>query len=313
MKIISRPYAGHDDFLRIRDFLKENLYAFEKPINWGLERWNWGRYHPSVFWEGAPQRTAACVAHFEGAIRIWETESGRILAVVNTERPIPNDEAYLQRAPGTDRLLPELLDYAEAALADRTTKSLRIDVYEHDEPLLALLHERGYQKDPASRNSWAEFTIEPDQEPRLLLPEGFRVSSIAEGGDVAERCKVQGLGFNHADPAEWTKPWEYREVQKAPDYRPEFDLFAVAPNGEYASCCIIWYDDLNRTAFFEPVCTDACFRRLGLGRAVMMEGIRRVRRLGAVRAMVGSTQEFYRRVGFHMELETYAWRLSPST
>ena len=131
---------------------------------------------------------------------------------------------------------------------------------------------------------------------------------MAEGGDVAERCKVQGLGFNHADPAVWMKPAEYLEVRKAPDYRDELDLFTMAPKGEYASGCIVWYDDMNRTAFFEPVCTDPRYRRRGAGRAVMMEGMRRAARLGAVRALLGSSQEFYRRVSFAMELAIFEWK-----
>jgi GNAT superfamily N-acetyltransferase len=306
MRTHFRHYRGYGDFLLIRDFLKTNLYAFAKPVNWGLERWNWGRYHPSVFCATDPARTAACIAHFERAVGIWENERGDIVGVANTERPVPNDEAFFQRSPEYDFLLGEMLDYAECALADPARKALRISVYEHDSPLLALLANRGYRKDPESGNYWAEYRISAI--PEHATPEGFAVSSMAEGGDIAKRCKVQGLGFNHPDPAVWMKPAEYLEVQKAPDYRDELDLFTIAPNGEYASCCIVWYDDRNRTAFFEPVCTDPRYRRRGAGRAVMMEGMRRAARLGAVRALVGSSQEFYRRVGFTMELAIFEWK-----
>jgi GNAT superfamily N-acetyltransferase len=306
MKTHFRRYRGHEDFLLIRDFLKTNLYAFGKPVNWGIERWNWGRYHPSVYWADDPARTAACIAHFEGAVGIWENGRGDIMGVANTEAPVPNDEAFFQRSPGCDFLLEDMLDYAESALVDPVKKNLQVAIYEHDSALLALAAKRGYRKDPDSGNHWAEYTIGPT--PALSMPEGFAVSSMAEGGNVAERCKVQGLGFNHPDPTVWNKPAEYREVQKAPDYRADLDLFTIAPNGEYASCCIVWYDDVNRTAFFEPVCTDARYRRRGLGRAVMMEGIRRVARLGAVRAFVNSSQEFYRCVGFAMELATFTWK-----
>jgi hypothetical protein len=40
----------------------------------------------------------------------------------------------------------------------------------------------------------------------------------------------------------------------------------------------------------------------------MMEAIRRVAKLGAVRALVGSSQEFYRRVGFAMEMQAFGWK-----
>ena len=229
MKTRFRRYRGHEDFLLIRDFLKCNLYAFGKPVNWGMERWNWGRYHPSVFWAGDPARTAACIAHFEGAVGIWENERGDIVGVANTERPVPNGQAWFQRSPGCEFLLGDMLDYAESALTDPVKKTREVEVYEHDTELLALLAGRGYRKDPDSLNYWAEYTIAAI--PPLALPEGFAVSSMAEGGNVAERCKVQGLGFNHPDPAVWAKPAEYLEVQKAPDYRAEQDLFTIAPSG----------------------------------------------------------------------------------
>jgi mycothiol synthase len=301
----TRPYAGAEDFLRIRDFLKANLYAFEKPVNWGMERWNWARFHPSVFHDGDPERTRSCIAYWESSVTIWEDSTGTIVGVTNTERPVPNRDIYFQRTPAFDHLLPQMLDRAQARIADGAVDALRVEAYEHDRPLLEELERRGYTKDPDSRNFWAEYPI--TAVPEIRVPRRFCVSSMAEGGSPAERCKVQGLGFNHPDPREWTKPAEYREVQRAPDYRPELDLFTIAPNGEYASCCIVWYDAVNRTAFFEPVCTDGRYRLRGLGRAVIEEGIRRVERLGAVRALVGSSQEFYRRVGFAMNLQTYTW------
>jgi len=55
-----------------------------------------------------------------------------------------------------------------------------------------------------------------------------------------------GLGLNHTDPAEWSTPAEYKDVQKAPDYNPHLNLFVEALNGEYVCCCCFWYDAQNR-------------------------------------------------------------------
>lgn len=43
MKTRFRKYKP-DDFLRVRDFLKANYKAFDKPVNWDLVRWNYTRY-----------------------------------------------------------------------------------------------------------------------------------------------------------------------------------------------------------------------------------------------------------------------------
>jgi predicted N-acetyltransferase YhbS len=49
---------------------------------------------------------------------------------------------------------------------------------------------------------------------------------------------------------------------------------------------------------FFPVATDPQYRRMGLGRAAVLEGVRRCAALGARRAYVGSDQAFYQALGF---------------
>jgi predicted acetyltransferase len=70
-------------------------------------------------------------------------------------------------------------------------------------------------------------------------------------------------------------------------YRRDLDLVSVAPNGDIASFCGVWYDDVTRSAYIEPVGTYTPYQRRGLATAVMNEGLRRVRRLGATVAFVG--------------------------
>jgi GNAT superfamily N-acetyltransferase len=305
MKATFRKYNAEQGFLRVRDFLKETYFAFGKPINWGLERWNWGRYHPSMFDGRNPAKTAENIRFWKGAVGLWENDAGQIVGVVNTEQPVPVGEAYFQQRPHYDFLLAEMFAYAEATLVDPKTGTLRIPIYDYDEPLQTAAEKRGYHKNPDSLGHNAEFLI--TELPQKNLPEGFEVCSMAEGGNPELRCKVQGLGFDHPDPAVWMTPAEYKEVQQAPDYRQDFDLYVMGPDGEYVTCCIIWYDDVNNIGFFEPVCTHPDFRRRGFGREVMMEGIRRIAALGATKAYVGSSQQFYKSIGFQMKYATYWW------
>ncbi len=65
------------------------------------------------------------------------------------------------------------------------------------------------------------------------------------------------------------------------------DLVAIAPDGAVASFCTIWFDDVTRSAYFEPVATVPAHQRRGLGKALMTEGLRRLQRMGATRAFVG--------------------------
>jgi GNAT superfamily N-acetyltransferase len=300
MKARLRKYKPEQDFGRIRDFLVETYLASEKTYNWGFERWNWARYHPSMFDGDVKQK----IRLWEGSVGVWENDKNEIVGVVNIEAPMLG-EAFFQRRPQYAFLLDEMLDYAEDNLVDKQNHALRIHVYDHDEMFQALVQRRGYQKDAAHPEYDSEFVITGLPEQKLL--EGYAVRSMAEGGDIEKRCKVQGLGFNHPDPSEWTTVSAYQEVQKAPDYREDLDLYVVGPDGEYVSCCIIWYDEHNRMGFFEPVCTHPGFRRQGFGREVMMEAIRRVAAQGAEKARVGSGQEFYEAIGFKKKSVSYCW------
>jgi predicted N-acetyltransferase YhbS len=49
------------------------------------------------------------------------------------------------------------------------------------------------------------------------------------------------------------------------------------------------------------------FRGLGLGREVVLEGIRRAAALGADKVWVGSDQRFYEEIGFQKKCKSYRW------
>jgi predicted N-acetyltransferase YhbS len=56
------------------------------------------------------------------------------------------------------------------------------------------------------------------------------------------------------------------------------------------------------------VATDPDYRRLGLGGAAVLEGIRRCGELGARVACVGSAQPFYLSLGFRPVHNSHAWK-----
>jgi len=80
-------------------------------------------------------------------------------------------------------------------------------------------------------------------------------------------------------------------VQRAPLYRRDLGRVAVTPAGALAAFCAVWFDDMTRTAAFEPVGTRPGHQRRGLGRALMVEGLRCAARLGATLCTVGSYSE----------------------
>jgi predicted N-acetyltransferase YhbS len=96
-------------------------------------------------------------------------------------------------------------------------------------------------------------------------------------------------------------------MQSAANFRRDLNIVAIAPDGAYAAYAGTWYEPLNRYAYVEPVATDPTYRRLGLGRAAVLEGVRRCGLLGAEVAYVGSDQEFYKAIGFELIFNTQCW------
>ncbi|ABX41900.1 GNAT family N-acetyltransferase [Lachnoclostridium phytofermentans] len=94
--------------------------------------------------------------------------------------------------------------------------------------------------------------------------------------------------------------------------RPNVDLdlkvAVVAPNGNFVSYCGMWFDKEAGYAVIEPVATDPQYRKMGLGKAAVLEGIRRVGEKGAKTALVGSSQQFYYSIGLRPYASSTLWR-----
>lgn len=303
-----RKYEPARDFLRIRAFLVDTYRSFGMPLNWRIERWNYARYFEAPYLcsdeEITPERSEKAIRYWEDSVGVWEDDADGIVGAVHTEHPFPGD-AFIQRHPGHTCLLEEMLDFAETTLLDREKNTLRVFVYGHDRDMLSLMSRRGYTKVEAFRDTDQEYVL--NGVPETDLPEGYSLMSMADRNDLEARGRAFGLGFDHPNPVHWAPAHVYEELQKAPDYRKDLDLYAVAPDGEIASFCIIWYDSVNRVGALEPVGTVPEHRGMGLAREVIYEAFRRVSALGAEKVVVGGGSEFYRSIGFKESNECFGW------
>jgi mycothiol synthase len=134
-------------------------------------------------------------------------------------------------------------------------------------------------------------------------PAGYSFRPLGEVDEHPARSWLSWRVFHPTEPDEryGGHAW-YGNVQRAPLYRRDLDLVAVAADGELAAFCTLWYDEVTHTAVFEPVGTHPDHQRKGLGRALMTEGLRRVAELGATLTTVGAYSEaacaLYAAVGF---------------
>jgi GNAT superfamily N-acetyltransferase len=295
MKAISRPYQNEDDYWCIRSFLREvSLLNDRHDYSWSLLRWDYWRWHVNMnIYE----------LKLEEVVTLWEMD-GKIIAVLNPDSP---GEAYFQVHPAfRDSVsMAEMLDVAEQKLS-RTNESRKKEllawVNEKDELTKSLFTERGYQRSKfKAEHMRSRFFTQPI--PDSVPPSEYTVRALGDESELPARSWLSWKAFHPDEPDEKYEGWEwYKNIQRVPLYRRDLDIVAVAPDGELAAFCTVWFDDVTRTAVFEPVGTHPDHQKRGLGKAVMSEGLRRAQRLGATLVTVSSYSEgahaLYHSMGF---------------
>ena len=206
-----------------------------------------------------------------------------------------------------------MIDYAEANLAEISKKDDRrrylcAYINDNDPAFLALAQSRGYQKESDETRPMYGFKI-PDPFSAINLIDGFRLTSLAEEPDWAKVHQVLWRGFDHGDdvPMNEEEFESRRAMFDTPKARRDLKIAVAAPNGDFAAFCGMFYEPGGKFAYVEPVATDPRYRRLGLGKAAVLEGIRRCAELGATVAYVGSDQAFYQSIGFKKVYNGECW------
>lgn len=300
MTVKTRQYSGPDDFAAISDFLIAHYLPNNQDGNWLQPEWEYMHTHPNLD-ETTLDR-----------IRIWEAvlstaEAGAIVGVANYEGKL--GEAYFQVKPGYEALKPEMLAYAEANLYGTTPEGrryLQVYVNDFDTELETRVKAHGYEIKPDWARPMSRFGI-PDPFPAITLPQGFRLKSLADDNDLRKVHRVLWRGFDHEGEPPEEGIEGRRKMQSGPHYRRDLTIVVEAPSGDFVSFCGMWHDRANAIAYVEPVATDPDYRRMGLGRAAVLEGIRRCGAEGATVAFVGSDQAFYMALGFEVIYTTNCW------
>jgi len=295
MGMMRRKYQCEEDYWAIRAFLREVfLLNGRRELSWPLYRWDYWRWHvnENIF-----------RFNLAAAVFLWETTDGRLAAVLHPDGP---GEAFLQVHPAyrSAELEVEMMATAETQFATTQPdggQRLTLWAHKHDGLRRDLLARRGYTlgKHPEYQRRRSLDRPIPD----FQLPAGYTVRALGDVTEHPARSWVSWRAFHPDEPDAQYEGWTwYHNVQRAPLYRRDLDLVAVAPDGELAAFCTVWFDDVTRTAAFEPVGTHPDHQRRGLGRALMAEGLRRAARLGATLCTVGSYSEaagaLYASVGF---------------
>jgi ribosomal protein S18 acetylase RimI-like enzyme len=275
---VSRPYADGD--LRLMLELVQEL-------------WPDGRHGYGYAF------MAQQLPHDDWQARLWFDSDALVAWGWSTGGRNPGSLSYEFR-PGYRELLEEMLDWA----APHGTS-----VKAGDDETAQLLQAHGFAHDPeAPWLRWNARSLDEIDEP--VVPDGYRLTTMADYRDLASRSAAHRSAFA---PSRFTDE-VYEAVRREAPWRAELDCVVVAPDETVAAYAIAWLDERNRVGELEPVGVHAGRQRRGLGRAVCLYALERLREEGAETALVGSRGDdaypaprlLYESIGFRE-----AWRHLP--
>ncbi len=242
-------------------------------------------------------------------VRLWHNDSGRLVGYAI----LGEDPSFdCQVLPGYEwaEIETEAMVWMETRLAElrqrdaqRWGGNLVSGARQDDAKRIAFLEQHGFR-----RSVYAEVNMLrslDDPIPESAPPVGCQVREVAEAREIPDRAAAQ---------REVWHPWtvgkvsddDYARFMRLPGYHRDLDVVAVTPEGVIAAYVNAWIDPVNRIGDFGPVGARPAHRRQGLTRAVLLEGLSRLRAHGMDRVSVSTGESntpalrLYESVGFRI-------------
>lgn len=295
MKVKFRNYTSQmrftEDYNKVHEFLirvnKQN--PISPNFLWG--RWEWMFSLPYLDEKNINK------------IGIWE-DADKVVALATYESGL--GDAYLIVDEVYSYLKEEMISYAKDNLSK--DGDVRINIHNNDRESQLIARKYGF-KPTNDKEEVAVINITDDI--KYTLPDGYNIVSLEDNFDLKKYNEVLYKGFDHGDDVpNDDKQMETRRISlSGPNNILSLKIAVQAPSGDFVSYCGMWYDKRTENALVEPVATMPEYRKKGLGKAAVLEGVIRCGKLGAKRAYVGSGQQFYYNIGFDpIRSETF-WKL----
>ncbi len=251
----------------MRALLVKSYAVSLKPFNWRLavtENWIYA------------SRYLEPLEYFTSRVHLWRNASDQLVAFVIRGTNFINIQIdYEHRF-----LESEIFDWAERnPLGNKGQISTM--VYNWDLGRQDLLAGRGYQNLGAIED--VRIYDLARAYPPVALPHGYRITSLAEYRNYAERVELENQVWGVSLDEAW-----FRGKSSAPSYSYEWDLLIVSPKDRLAAYNLVWLYPQNQTAEIDPVGTHPDHRKRGLSRALILESFKRMRENGIRYAYIAS-------------------------
>lgn len=295
--LTSRLYETEDDLQQMQGLLMEARsrtndwrYAHVGELMWGFFM-------------------VTCHLNPQEYIRLWHDHQGKLVAYAILGEDPSFDCQVLPEYEWTG-IEAEAIAWAETRVrelrrrdAHRWNGALASGARQDDARRIAFLEQHGFQYSGrfAEVNMLRSLT-EPI--PDSVLPTGCQVREV-EAEEISNRAAAQ---------REVWLPWtvgnvsddDYARLMRLPSYNRDLDLVAITPDGVVAAYVNGWDDPVNRIGDFGPVGALPAYRRQGLTRATLLDGLRRMRACGMDRVCISTgvsntpPMRLYESIGFRI-------------
>lgn len=316
LTLTMRPYTGDADLPKIADLLNLCARVDDLDCYASLDTLRIEYSEPSF---NAAQN-----------VRLWEDAHGELIGYAGLWLPESGEEQagyfWFQVHPQArgDRLEAEMLHWANSRMQEEQQvrgipMRLRSGAREHLTERRALLEHWGFTSDRCFLNM--RRNLGSDQIlPEPQLPPGFTVRTIETEEDVTAWVDLYNQSFiDHWNYHPLTLE-DHRHGLTHPDYRSDLDLVAIAPDGTFAALCHCFIDTAEnrqlgrQEGWIGQLGTRRGFRRMGLGRAMLLTGLHRLQAAGMEVARLGVDSEnpnqalhLYESGGFHKQFAWFAY------
>ena len=305
-----RSYQGETDLQLISDLLKacqavdeENQEASVSELRQASNDPSFDKAHDIRLWEDADQKLIG-IGH---------------LSISTSDEVINGFLSWcVHPSARSSNLERQIIIWGEERMREIQQErgvrvKLRADARDDKAGFIALLESSGF-KSECYLLTMKRSLQEPISEPQF--PVNFTLRQVKPQHDaeawvemynqsLIDDCNHHPLTVEH-----------YKYLRSHPAYRPDLDLVAIAPDGTFAGCCECAINPDNiRTGHNEgwvsQLGTRRGFRRMGLGRAMLLSGMRHLQAAGADMAKLSvyfnnpnGALQLYESVGFY---KLYTW------
>ena len=302
MRIGTRVFSGEADLQAMMALARlapgENLHVIDLPYRLS----SWALDHP-------------------GNAGLWVSGEDQLLAWAVLQTPFWTIDYVCHPEAGKD-LHRQVLAWADArALAVLDTPAGHptwfVHVFSDQAGRIRDLEEAGFASQAGvGEDSWSKVLLCRPAElpvPDYSLPAGFEIRPLAGQREVEDYVQLHQAVFESRN---MTVAWRERTLRR-PEYHADLDLVAVAPDGRLAAFCVCWLDASwaeGPGGQIEPLGVHQGFRYLGLGQAILSEGLRRLSLGGARRVYVETDRHrnaalrLYEALGFRPVRDVLVYR-----